>query len=193
MDCKTEWESIHQDDLWVYNKLYLSRALGYNCGPSGVPVPQPDSYIIRPTFNIMGMGRFARIEYIEDNTEHIHPSEFWCEVFTGEHLSIDYNHKNPTLTVRGIRDLEAPLYKWSRWEKVNYTLEFPEILKNLSGSYEWINCEFIDDKLIEVHFRSNPDFRFGNTVAIPVWNETLDSTYTFVKDEDYLRTGFYIF
>lgn len=65
MDCKAEWESIHTDDLWVYNKLFLSRVLGYNCGPSGVPVPQPGSYIIRPSFNIMGMGRSARIEYIE--------------------------------------------------------------------------------------------------------------------------------
>lgn len=192
MDCKTEWESIHQDDLWLYNKLYLSRALGYKCGPSGVPVPQPDLYIIRPTFNIMGMGRSARIEYIESDTEHIHPSEFWCEVFTGEHLSIDYHHKNPILTVRGTRDPEAPLYQWSRWEKVDYTLEFPEILNKLVGSYDYINCEFIGGKLIEVHFRYNPDFRFGNTVAIPVWSENLDSTYTFVKDEDYLRKGFLI-
>lgn len=192
MDCKTEWDSIHQDDLWIYNKLFLSRTLGYKCGPSGVLVPQPDSYIIRPSFNIMGMGRSARIEYIESDTEHIHPSEFWCEVFTGEHLSIDYHHKNPILTVRGTRDPEAPLYQWSRWEKVDYTLEFPEILNKLVGSYEWVNCEFIGGKLIEVHFRPNQDFRFGNTVAIPVWSENLDSTYTFVDDEDYLRKGFLI-
>lgn len=192
MDCKAEWESIHTDDLWVYNKLHLSRVLGYNCGPSGVPVPQPGSYIIRPSFNIMGMGRSARIEYIEENTEHIHPSEFWCEVFTGEHLSVDYLYRAPTLTVRGIRDLEAPLYQWSKWEKVDYTLPFPEVLKNLIGSYDYINCEFIGGKLIEVHFRPNLDFRFGNTVAIPVWSENLDSKYTFIKDEDYLRKGFLI-
>lgn len=192
MDCKTEWESIHTDDLWVYNKLHLSRVLGYNCGPSGVPVPQPGSYIIRPSFNIMGMGRSARIEYIEENTEHIHPSEFWCEVFTGEHLSVDYLYRAPTLTIRGIRDLEAPLYQWSKWEKVDYTLPFPEVLKNLIGSYDYINCEFIGGKLIEVHFRPNLDFRFGNTVAIPVWSENLDSKYTFIKDEDYLRKGFLI-
>ena len=192
MDCKTEWESIHQDDLWVYNKLFLSRVLGYNCGPSGVPVSQPGSYIIRPTFNIMGMGRGARIEFIQKDTEHIHPSEFWCEIFSGEHLSVDYQHKNPTLTVRGTRNPEDPLYKWSKWEKVDYTIDFPEILNKLVGSYEFINCEFIGGKLIEVHFRYNSDFRFGNTVAIPVWNENIDSTYTFVKDEDYLRTGFYI-
>ncbi len=192
MDCKAEWESIHTDDLWVYNKLHLSRVLGYKCGPSGVPVPQPGSYIIRPSFNIMGMGRSARIEYIEENTEHIHPSEFWCEVFTGEHLSVDYLYRAPTLTIRGIRDLEAPLYQWSKWEKVDYTLPFPEVLKNLIGSYDYINCEFIGGKLIEVHFRPNLDFRFGNTVAIPVWSENLDSKYTFIKDEDYLRKGFLI-
>jgi hypothetical protein len=140
----------------------------------------------------MGMGRHARIEHIQKDTEHLHPSEFWCEVFAGEHLSVDYHHKNPTLTVRGSREPDAPLYRWSKWEKVDYTIEFPEVLNKLVGSYEWINCEFIGEKLIEVHFRPNLDFRFGNTIAIPVWSKNLDSAYTFVKDEDYLRTGFYI-
>jgi hypothetical protein len=72
---------------------------------------------------------------------------------------------------------------------------FPEILNDLVGSYEYINCEFIGNRLIEVHFRQNPDFRYGNTVAIPVWkdeNAPIDKNYNYIKDEDYLRTGFYI-
>jgi len=59
-----EWNHIHPNDLWVYNKLILSRVLGYNCGPVGTAVPKPDFYIVRPSMNLLGMGRFARIEYI---------------------------------------------------------------------------------------------------------------------------------
>jgi hypothetical protein len=46
-----------------------------------------------------------------------------------------------------------------------------------------------------VHFRRNPDFRYGNTVAIPVWKgEKIENieNFTFIEDEDYLREGFYI-
>jgi hypothetical protein len=49
--------------------------------------------------------------------------------------------------------------------------------------------------LIEVHFRQNPDFRFGNTVAVPLWNgekvQNLEN-YEYIEDSDYLRQGFYI-
>jgi len=49
--------------------------------------------------------------------------------------------------------------------------------------------------LIEVHFRINPNFRYGNNVAIPVWKgdemKNMES-YNYIKDESYLRTGFYI-
>lgn len=74
-----EWNNIHLDDLWFYNKLFLSRVLGYNCGPVGTIVPKPDFYIIRPSFNIMGMSRFARIEWIENSTDDMHPAEFWVK------------------------------------------------------------------------------------------------------------------
>lgn len=195
LDSQEEWKNIHDSDLWVYNKLFLSRMLGYNCGPVGVPVPKSDFYIIRPSFNLLGMGRFARIEWIEQYTEHIHPSEFWCEVFEGEHISIDYKNKYPELVVLGTKDSKDPLYKWNKWEKVDRFIEFPSILNGLKGNYEYINCEFIGNKLIEVHFRRNPDFRYGNNVAIPIWNDQdikeVDN-YNYIRDEDYRRKGFLI-
>jgi hypothetical protein len=190
-----EWNLIDNRDLWVYNKLFLSRVLGYNCGPSGVPVPKPDFYVVRPSMNLMGMGRLSRIEYIQDNTDHLHPSEFWCEVFDGDHLSVDYYCEECNLVVRGIRNPNDSLYKWLRWEKVNKIIEFPSILKTLNKFYEWINCEFIGNNLIEVHFRRNPDFRYGNTIAIPVWNDDvvrINSKYKYIEDQDYFRKGFLI-
>ena len=83
----------------------------------GSQFQDPDFYIVRPPMNVLGMGRFSRIEYLENNTEHLHPSEFWCEVFKGEHLSVDYYKKQSSLIVRGIREPDSPLYKWSKWKK----------------------------------------------------------------------------
>lgn len=187
-----EWNSIHSEDLWIYNKLFLSRVLGYTCGPVGTTVPKPDFYIVRPMVNLLGMGRFARQEWIEKYTDEFHPSEFWSEIFEGEHLSVDFRNKKAELIVLGTRSQKEPYYKWNKWEKVNREVSFPDILNSLKGNYEWINCEFIGNKLIEVHFRQNPDFRYGNSVAIPVWDNEKIENMTFVKDSDYLRKGFYI-
>lgn len=197
LDGNDEWNNIHPSDLWIYNKLFLSRVLGYTCGPVGTTVPRPDFYIVRPSFNLLGMGRFSRKEWIEKYTDDIHPAEFWCEIFTGEHLSVDFKNQKSELVVLGTKDDKDPYYKWKKWEKIDKKVEFPEILQNLKGNYEYINCEFIGNKLIEVHFRQNPDFRHNNTVAIPIWNEKdLDlydlKKYNFIKDSDYKRIGFLI-
>jgi len=190
-----EWDQIHSEDLWVYNKLILSRVLGYKCGPVGITVPKPDFYILRPSMNIMGMGRFARKEYIYKYTDSYHPSEFWCEIFEGDHISVDYQNGEQKLSVLGIKDEMNPLYKWDIWKKVDVKMPFPNFLTKLKGNYEWINCEFIGNRLIEVHFRQNPDFRYGNSIAIPQWDHIstgIDKTYQFIKDEDYLRKGFWV-
>jgi hypothetical protein len=193
--CSDEWNSIHSEDLWVYNKLFLNQRLGHLCGPTGVPVPHSGHYIVRPSINLLGMGRFSRIEWIDRDTEHFHPAEFWCEIFKGRHLSVDFHYKKSELVVLGERDNGEDLYRWKKWTKINLEVKFPEILNSLKGDYEWINCEFIGNKLIEVHFRRNPDFRYGNTVAIPVWKgdrpQKIDN-FTFVQDKDYLRKGFFI-
>ena len=160
-----------------------------------MPVSYSGYYIVRPSINLLGMGRFSRKEWIEKDTEHFHPSEFWCEIFEGEHLSVDYQNRKAKLVVKGERDCKDPYYKWKKWSIIDKKVEYPSILEELVGDYEWINCEFIGNKLIEVHFRRNPDFRYGNTVAIPVWKgEDIkkDKNLKFIEDEDYLRKGFCI-
>jgi hypothetical protein len=195
LDGNDEWKNIHHDDLWAYNKLFISRILGYACGPIGTTVPKSDFYIVRPSFNILGMGCNARIEYIEKYTDHFHPAEFWCEIFDGEHISVDFYKKKAELVVLGTRDSKDPLYKWQKWTKIERDFEFPQILNKLQGNYDWINCEFIGNKLIEVHFRRNPDFRYQNSEAIPVWDDQNVEdfeNYTFIKDSEQKRRGFYI-
>jgi len=195
LDSSDEWNFIHPEDLWVYNKLFLNHRLGHLCGPTGVSVPYSGYYIVRPSFNLLGMGRFSRKEWIYKNTEHFHPAEFWCEMFYGDHYSVDYQNKESKLVVLGEKDEDDPFYRWKKWTKINFKVDFPDILNNLKGNYEWINCEFIGNKLIEVHFRQNPDFRYGNSIAIPVWKGENHEKYvdlTFIEDQDYLREGFYI-
>jgi len=189
-----EWSSINSEDLWVYNKLYLSQVCGYTCGPAGLEVPSPGFYVVRPIINFMGMSRFSRIEYIKNTTEHLHPGEFWCEVFEGDHISIDFCNGVPDLIVKGFRDPQEPLYRWSKWEKVESTIPFPIVLDRVKDKYEWINCEFIGGKLIEAHFRRNPDFRFGNDYAVPVWDneDVLYDNPNYIKEGDYHRKGFII-
>jgi hypothetical protein len=195
LECDDEWNHIHSEDLWVYNKLFLSRRLGYLCGPAGTTVPKPDFYIVRPSFNLLGMSRLARIEWIEKRTDSMHPSEFWCEIFKGDHISVDYHNKKSDLVVIGERDEKDPLYKWKKWTKIDRKVDFPAILSELVGDYEWINCEFIENNLIEIHFRRNPDFRYQNKIAIPIWSDNIgdiDEKYQFIEDSDYKRRGFLI-
>jgi hypothetical protein len=195
LEVNDEWNAIHPQDLWIYNKLQLSRVLGYNCGPVGAKVPKPDFYIVRPSINFLGMGRFAEIKWIESDTEDLYPSDFWCEVFKGEHLSVDFHYQEAKLIVKGIKDDNDPLYKWQKWEKVDKKVEYPSILTNLKGNYDWINCEFINGNLIEVHVRQNPDFRYDNEVAIPIWDENFIENPDFIRDSEYDtygRRGIYI-
>ena len=54
------WKTINPDEMWVLDKLILSRKMGYICGPVGTDVPKPDWYIVRPCVNAMGLGLGAQ-------------------------------------------------------------------------------------------------------------------------------------
>ena len=184
------WQSANVEDLWLFDKLLLSRRLGYCCGPSCVPVPRPATYIVRPVTNLAGMGISAKFEYLTSSTLHLEPGYFWCERFTGPHLSVDYEYGEPVLSVRGFRDSEAPLWRWSRWQVTNTVLPvpLPELAK-----FPKLNCEFVGGSAIEVHLRHNPDFQYSNTVATPVWeDQEVDPALNFVASPDYKRKGFYV-
>jgi hypothetical protein len=143
----------------------------------------------------MGMGKKSRILFLESCTKHLHPGEFWCEIFKGEHLSVDFHWGKPTLVVKGFRNVKNSFSRWNCWSKIQRSIEFPSILNDLVGNYEWINCEFIGNHLIEVQFRPNSDFKYGNSVAIPVWKDKTFRFYKnfrYIEDPDEDRLGFWI-
>ena len=77
------WKIIDPDDIWVMDKLILSRKLGYICGPVGTDVPKPGWYIIRPCVNMKGLGLGAEKKWLDGNTDHLPHGYFWCEWFEG--------------------------------------------------------------------------------------------------------------
>jgi len=162
------WKNINPNDIWVLDKLIVSRKMGHNCGPVGLAVSQPNNYIVRPCVNMLGLGLGAHKVWLEDNTDHLPLGYFWCEWFEGRHLSIDYHWGKQTLAVEGHKS-ENTFTQWQHWIKVDDVMPLPNILNELATRYEWINCEFIGDKLIEVHLRHNEDFAGNISHFIPVW------------------------
>lgn len=164
----TVWQTIDPDDIWVLDKLILSRKLGYTCGPVGLNVPKPGYYIVRPCVNMLGLGLGAQRVYIEESTVNLPVGHFWCEWFMGRHLSIDYHWGKQTLAVEGFKDYDTFTH-WKLWQRVHDVILLPNILAELATQHEYINCEYIDGKLIEVHLRRNEDFNANINTFIPVW------------------------
>ena len=199
MDDYEAWVTCHSDDLWIFDKLILAKKLGYLCGPAEVAVPKSNNYIVRPCVNLAGMGIGAEIRFLEKGKWDLKPGYFWCELFEGRHLSVDYAINNSArivqqgITTEGFRNKSNPLWKFDKWVQVDDKFKIHFMLTKLKGSYEHINCEFVGGKLIEMHLRPNHDM--GNfKEIIPVWEGELSippKGYTYVEDKDYNRLGFF--
>ena len=88
------WKNAPVEKLWLLDKLLLSKAMGYVCGPTGIDVPKPGYYIVRPCVNALGLGLGAEKVWLEKNTMHLPYGYFWCEWFEGRHFSVDYKFGN---------------------------------------------------------------------------------------------------
>jgi len=163
------WPTLEWKYLWVYDKLILSKKLGYTCGPAGISVPESAEYVVRPITNLESMSVGARLQWLEPK-DNIEPGYFWCEKFTGEHITVDYNYGEQSTTVKGY-PREGRLDRFDRWELIDRQIPFPKKLDNLHEK-EWVNIEMIGGNIIEVHFRYNDDFRNHNgKVIYPVWKD----------------------
>lgn len=192
------WSAVKPEHLWVMDKLIVAKMSGHLCGPKGSLVPASDTYIVRPVVNPKGMGLGASFMYLIHSTSCIPHGYFWCEIFSGDHLSVDYLDGEPVLTVMGIPDSERPLQRFTSWKKVENSIPLPKMLHEVASEHRYINCEFIGGKLIEVHLRHNPDFAHNNTEMIPVWLDKPNPFpvgYRYIPDEDSsddLRTGIWV-
>lgn len=187
MDDKDYWNTTDPNDLWLFDKLILSKKLGYVCGPAGVPPPAESTYVVRPCVNYRMMSRGATLMQLSATEHHQVPDGyFWCERFQGRHLSFDYYYGKQMLAVEGFREEEPDrLDRFSKWEKVSDRFTLPPIIDEVANRYQWLNVEVIGDKIIEVHLRYNDDFsNHTASTIIPVWKDK------FYKSESGDRLGF---
>jgi len=170
---KDVWEFIDPEDLWIYDKLILSKKLGYVCGPAGVTPPKEDEYVVRPCVNFRMMGRGASFMKLSPNDhDKVPDGYFWCEKFTGKHISYDFHKGEQTLAVEGIKENNNRLDRFEMWIKVDSKFTLPKVLIPIAKKYEWLNIETIGGHIIEVHLRYNDDFRNHNgDLIIPVWKD----------------------
>ncbi len=168
------YDSCPPDWLWIYDKLIIARKQGVRAAPAGIAVPESGEYIIRPITNIRMMGRGASLAWIRAGDDEAVPDGyFWSEVLAGSHVSVDYHWGEQALTVQGFRDNPARLDRFSRWCKIEADLPLPGILHGLEDHQEWINVEYIGERVIEVHLRLNDDFANHDADEIwPVWPES---------------------
>jgi hypothetical protein len=169
---KDVWPRLDPEDLWIYDKLIVAKKLGHLAGPAGVPVSQEGWYIVRPITNIRMMSRGANKVWLTPQTADLVPDGyFWSEIFTGDHVSVDYHYGQQDLTVIGLRD-STRLDRFSCWHKIDRVMPLPEILGHVAQKYPWINVEYIGQHAIEIHARYNDDFRNHTADYIyPVWRD----------------------
>lgn len=176
-DC-VAWEKYPQH-RHLFNKLELSLRLGYTAGPGGVPVPQDGHYVVRPIYNLSGMGAQAHRKFIKgDVYDNAPPGHFWCEYFGGAVTTIDYEWQSvdghttlvPVFAARGVR-ASHDLQRFSGWKKIQPPCwPLPAVTAALTDVPR-INIEYIDGKIIEIHLRAGVDFPTGSTELIPVWRD----------------------
>ena len=168
------YDSCPADWLWIFDKLIIARKQGVLAAPAGIPVPTSGEYIVRPITNIRMMGRGAQRMWIQaGDDEPVPDGFFWSEVLEGPHVSVDYHWGEQALAVEGFRDDPARLDRFSRWCKIDREIPLPAILYGLEDHQEWINVEYIGDRVIEVHLRYNDDFANHDADEIwPVWSES---------------------
>lgn len=163
-----------------FNKLWVAEQMGYDCGPAGTEPTKSDTYVVRPIYNLSGMGAGARVQKIEaGDDKSVEPGYFWCEYFNGEHLSIDYTfqsgQKGEWIPVHGCSGINFPinLSKFSEWRKIDVnTHPLPDVPKFVQEAFQvpQINIEFVDGKIIEIHLRESIEMGWDH--MIPIWDST---------------------
>ena len=194
------WEKYPKYHKW-WNKLYLSQVMGYSCGPCGTKIPKTSEYVIRPIYNLAGMGIGAEVKVLEKNDlSSVQPGYFWCEYFEGTHYSIDYKRTNqpkgsvwvwePFCTMVGEKE-ENNLTKFTKWTVVDSPKwNLPRFICEIDD-VEFLNVECIDDKIFEIHLRTGNDVLHGKSigsVAIPIW-EGEEDKLKILEEQGYTFKG----
>ena len=173
------YKKYPQHHNW-FNKLWVAEKLGYKCGPAGLAPEEDGVYVVRPVYNLSGMGVGATVKEIKaGDTTQVPAGYFWCEYFDGPHYSADYVWEYDRDNIMGEwkepwkgkscwqgTNMPLNLTKFVEWKRSDYIPSVPNELVELRD-VSHINVEFIGDNVIEVHLRPSPDPQYDH--IIPVW------------------------
>lgn len=157
----------HRD--W-FDKLRFSLRMGYRCGPCGTAPGVAGTYVVRPCYNLEGMGAGARVQHITAGDDRaVEPGYFWCELFTGPQLSVTYRWDGVWVPESSWCGELAPgdLTRFRKWTRSDEHPAAPAVCDELADVGH-INVEFVGGRPIEVHLRLSPDPGWGDEI-VPVW------------------------
>jgi len=161
-----------------WNKLYLSEIMGYSCGPGATEIPETKEYVIRPIYNLGGMGICTTVKTLQKgDISSVPPGYFWCEYFDGRHFSTTYykegNKWHCLHNWQGWND-KSNVVKFTKWKKSNDIPILPDPIAEINVPI--INVEYKENNPIEIHFRpsGNPDGTSHDKWSeyIPIWHDT---------------------
>lgn len=186
------WEKYPHHHKW-WNKLYVAETFGYKCGPGGTPIPESKKYIVRPTYNLAGMGLGAEVKFLEKGDRAtVQPGYFWCQYLEGSQYSVSYIWQDDNWKVLHCWEgFNSPknLTKFTKWCRSAYVPKAPNKLNVLKDAHV-INVEYIDDNPIEVHLRAsgNPDGTIHSEYNeyIPIWNDWTEDMKQHYKSAGYV-------
>lgn len=146
---------VDQTDRWLLNKLHLAEALGYSCGPVGLPVPD-GRYCLRPMNSVRGLGAGGFFDVTVDAAAlqfmPILPGYFWCEWFSGAnhrftHFINDVAvHSSLNPVTNGVMQTTGTTV----YGTLTHALPMPAFLQ---GKSRYMMIESIGTDIIEVAFR----------------------------------------
>ena len=184
------WEKYPHHHKW-FNKLYSAERLGYNCSPSSLAPKRTCPYIVRPIYNLSGMGAGAKVITINaGDASAVPPGYFWCDYFGGSHYSITYEWNDGWKQIscyQGFNKKDRLTY-FEKWIKINIEI-FPPKFFNELQDVRTINVEYKGTNPIEVHLRDSTDPQYDT--IIPIWLSNVNDIdiflkkgYKFIEDRD---------
>jgi hypothetical protein len=150
-----------------YNKKYLSEIQGIKHGfnkSNKYPV------VIKPFKNLIGGSKGFRI-ISNSNEFKLYDGDFWMELLTGEHLCIDifilegkikfYTILKSKAATKGTFEYHESMPEYKLSSKIK---KF--IFQHFSNYTGILNCETINEKIIDLHLRPNGDFYLYNNDVV---------------------------
>src|SRR5687767_7195112 len=129
---------------WVYDRLRLSQALGYECGPAGTLPPRRGTWFVKPVINLNGMGVDAGAQAYDGGACFpVRPGSFWMPRFTGRHLSFDLKRMSNKWQVEFAVEC---IYRNNRpyeWRRIEDRPELPVLISPDASVVPWLNIETI--------------------------------------------------